>query len=127
MDILDGVRVLFLLGRLKTKDSERVLNKFDKAVLHKDGKIDRLYKLKFSLLAPSAGAFLITNSRKMKVNFSWETSKKNKLQSFEISKKSNFKNILLKRKTLRTSVDINLGESTYYWRIKAKNKISKNI
>ncbi|MFC1671198.1 FecR domain-containing protein, partial [Spirochaetota bacterium] len=65
---------------LTTKDSKKILDKSQKAILLDSGKLDRIYKLQFTLSKPDDGTFLTTPGSRAKINFSWERSSKTKLQ-----------------------------------------------
>ncbi len=103
----------------------RVLGENQKAVVGGD-KLD-LVELNLKLISPLPHKYYLTTTKSKNINFTWEKVRENVGLFFEVSAGRKFDRFITKRPVKGTSVSLNLGTGSYYWRIRGVNRKTKKI
>ncbi len=106
------------------KGAEKLGTDQSLVVARNSGDVIRL-ELAIKLISPNADEYLLSQSDKRKVDFSWLNVKGEHNVFFELSKEEGFGNIIQKKEVAGSNLSAELDKGIYYWRIRAVHRITK--
>ncbi len=109
---------------IKTETEKKTIEKDEKAVVSKDS-ATQVIRLKLKLTSPVSNTTVFTAERTVPVNFVWEPAPGNTAVLFEIAKDAKFVKGVIAKKSAANSINENLTDGAYYWRIRAFNEAAK--
>lgn len=108
---------------INTDSGIKVIKKNQKALLG-DGNIT-VYKLNLKLVKPAPHEYFINSFKKKKIFFSWEVVKGPYDIFLDISGDNSFNTISMTIKVSQDPVKLVLLNGIYYWRLRARHRITK--
>ncbi|MBN2159699.1 MAG: PQQ-binding-like beta-propeller repeat protein [Spirochaetes bacterium] len=111
-------------AEIKTGGDEKTIRKDEKATVTEDAGT-RVVKLKLKPLSPPPGNTVVTAAPALPVLFSWAPVEGNPPVYLEIARSSEFGRETVVRAAEKNTYTENLGEGSYYWRIRAAGQAGK--
>jgi outer membrane protein assembly factor BamB len=110
-------------AEIKTEKVEKTIRKDEKAVVTKDAGAT-IVALKLKLKSPSHNDTFVAAAPGIPVDFTWEPVDNGAAVYLDMARSADFTIRAVTRKVAKNSYTENLGEGSYYWRIRALNKIT---
>lgn len=124
-----GVSLVVTRGdaRVTTAGKERSVKEHQKVFVEKGSKEVRVYAISLRPLEPAPGTVFVTPGTNGPVRFSWEALKPEQDGFLEISDTALFSNMVATRKIAGTATTITVPVGSYFWRLRAKNRVNGAI
>jgi len=113
-------------AEIKTPEGEKTITKDEKAVIAADA-APRVFQLKLALKTPLPNENIITASGAATVGFSWERAAGDYETTLEIAMDPGFTDEIAARRVQKDFIAEDLGEGSYYWRIRAVDPSTKEV
>jgi hypothetical protein len=111
-------------AKIKSGDKEREVKENEKVIV--SGKTNKItiYSLQLKQLAPLPDSIIVTSGQVGTVQFIWEKLKPEQKGVIEVTKAASFNRLAATGNMAGNTISINLPPGSYYWRLRAKNRIT---
>lgn len=107
---------------IKAGEAEKLVKANQRVVVSKDKKDVRVLTINLRLKTPPPSGYFLTTSNATAIDFSWEPVKGKWDVYFEISRDSQFNDIVASNRVFRNTTKQVLQRGIYYWRLKAVSR-----
>jgi hypothetical protein len=111
-------------AKVKSGDKERAVKENQKVVVSEKTKELTVYSLPLKQLLPLPDSMVVITGKTGDVQFTWEELKPEHKGMLEISKTASFSRLAATGKITGNMMTMRLPHGTYYWRLRAKNRLS---
>jgi hypothetical protein len=111
-------------AKIKSGDKERDIKENQKVVVSEKTNEVTVYSLPLKQLSPLPDSMIVISGEADAVQFSWEKLKPEQKGVLEIAKTASFKRPVATGNMAGNTISIKLPQGSYYWRLRAKNRIS---
>jgi hypothetical protein len=114
-------------ARIKSGDKEQDVKENQKVVVSGKTNEVKVYSIPLKQLSPLPDSMIVISGDADAVQFSWEELKPEQKGMLEIAKTASFNRLAATGNMIGNTISIKLPQGSYYWRLKAKNRITGTI
>ena len=108
-------------AKVQIADKEQIIAKDEKITIDKGSKEGKIVKLQIKPISPDPNKFIVTTSKTVTVDFSWEPVGGNPDIYLDISEDKDFKGKHIAMRVKQTTASEQLEPGGYYWQLRAIN------
>lgn len=120
----DNLTVNMGNAKVSTARGEKIVKSDQKVIVSGDSQEMKVYTLTLKLNSPSPNSYISASSASRGILFSWQPIKGKHRTFLEVSRDNSFSDRVIRRAVTRNFSTVRMKSGIYYWRLRAKNRIT---